>query len=221
MQTSAQEFSPQATGLSRLCTDLKNELNAFEVCISTATGDGTMATLASSNSTWPALHELQFIAGQGPTFQALETGYPVLVHRLEDRFPAWPGYVSAALDSGAGGVFALPLPAEGGTLAVLTAYTPGPLSGGELQLAFESADAAREVLLRTLQDYPSDADAGSPIALSHEQVRVHQAQGAVMAALDISLQEALVRMRAESFRTGKPLAETALDILNRNTAQMR
>lgn len=212
-----QEAATETAGLSRLCTALKDELGALGVCISTTVDGSLVGTLASSNTSHPAVEELQFAAGEGPTYRALETGLPVLVHRLEERFIEWPGYVSAALEAGAGAVFALPLRQSGVTLAALTTYARGPLTGEELRWVVDYADAATHALLREVDDRVPGA-AESPVRLPAGQARIYQAQGMLMAELGVGGQEALVRMRGESFRTGRSLADTARDILNRDSA---
>lgn len=205
----------EEAGLRGLCQALKAELSALGVCVSTALDDGVIGTLASSNSSYDAFHELQFTAGEGPTYEALETGYPVLVPNLEARFEKWPGYVSAAIDAGTRGVFALPLHRSKMTLAALTVYASRRFDDDELNLVVKYADVATDVLLRNLQHNEGVSGTGS-IDLIHGQDRVFQAQGMVMAQLGVSLQDALVRMRADAFATGRTLTDTAHDILNRN-----
>jgi hypothetical protein len=49
----------------------------------------------------------------------------------------------------------------------------------------------------------------------NDRAEVHQATGMILAQLDVSAQDAFVRLRAHAFATGRPLADVARDVVAR------
>jgi hypothetical protein len=160
------------------------------------------------------IERLQVTLGEGPCIDAFMTGTPVLVTDLTDprdvESSRWPVFRNEATRIGARAIFAFPIRIGAISLGAVDLYrqTAGPLSRPELSSALSSMD---EVGLAVLEapDYYGDADAPTIINMT-----VHQAAGMVMAQIDSSVEEALVRLRAAAFAEGLPLTELATDVVN-------
>ncbi len=117
------------------------------------------------------------------------------------------------------GAFAFPLMWGGQALGALDVYSQrrGDLTPDQVEdsmmladlaaLAVEHFDAASTIDGVDLAAEPSDTWIHSAV--------VHNASGMVSAQLDIHVDEALLRMRAVAFVTGRPLADIARDVLDR------
>jgi hypothetical protein len=170
-----------------------------------------------------ALEDLQFTLGQGPGLEAVAAGAPVLVPDLRGQEARWPGFVPGAVELNVGAVFAFPLRIGAISVGVLTAHraVPGPLVDGQLTDALALADAVTVLLL-----HRAPADTGTPApegggprrgrsGAQTYRAEVHQATGMISVQLDVSLAEALVRLRAHAYAQERPLAEVAADVVAR------
>jgi hypothetical protein len=170
-----------------------------------------------------ALHDAQFTLGQGPGLEAAAAGTPVLVPDLADAASRWPGFVPAAGELGVHAIFAFPLRIGAIGVGVLTAHRaiPGPLADGQLTDALALADAVTVLLLYRappdLGHTETGPDATRPDRAQQATYRpeVHQATGMISVQLDVSLAEALVRLRAHAYGNGRPIAEVAADVVAR------
>lgn len=188
------------------------------VGIALATGsDGDRGTepLWSGGELMRALEDLEFTLGEGPGMDARDGSLvlePDLAPAVRSR---WPLYGPAAAALGARAVFGFPLQIGAIQLGVLVGYrsTPGSLTMGQLADALVFGDAVATLLLesgppaRAWPPWPDDPVLG--------RARVHQATGMVSAQLGVGLSEALVRLRAHAFATGRPVAEVAGDVVER------
>jgi hypothetical protein len=169
------------------------------------------------------LEDLQFTVGQGPGLEAVAAGAPVLAADLRDHAARWPGFVPGALELEVHAVFAFPLRIGAISVGVLTAHRalPGPLVDGRLADALALADAVSVLLLHWA---PEDTGAeatrecgtrpGSAQPAAH-RAEVHQATGMISVQLNVSLADALVRLRAHAYAQDRPIAEVAGDVVAR------
>ena len=175
------------------------------------------------DKTSTALQDAQFTLGQGPGLEAVAAGVPVLVPDLAAAASRWPGFVPAAEDLGVHAVFAFPLRIGAISVGVLTAHRAirGPLADGQLADALALADAVTVLLLYRAPADPDRAEAEpsapQPDRAQQETYRpeVHQATGMISVQLDVSLAEALVRLRAHAYGNDRPIAEVAADVVAR------
>lgn len=159
------------------------------------------------------LDDLAGTAGAGPCVDAFELGHPVLVSDLAAERVRWPGFTGDAVAAGVAAVFSFPLRVGAASLGVLELHrtTPGPLSTTHLADAFLLADAAANTIF-------DDMHAVAPMTLPGVvdiQAVVHQATGFVAVELEVSLQEALMRIRAYAFAHQKTLSEVAKAVIER------
>jgi hypothetical protein len=165
-----------------------------------------------------ALEDLQFTLGEGPCQEAFRSGVPIHTPRLDISVSArWPSFVGLAEASGIGAVFAYPLIAAGFKIGVLSLYQA---HYGELS-ATQHADsvALTEVLTETvlsLQDAaPPGVLAADLEAVVTYRAETYQASGMVAIQLQISVSEALLRVRAYAFAMSRSVDEVAGDIVAR------
>jgi hypothetical protein len=123
----------------------------------------------------------------------------------------WPRFDAAVLDAGVHAVFAFPLRVGAIRVGVLDLYRDTP---GGLTEALAFADAATEVILH-LQNH--DGHDGAHSALTgpiDSRAEVHQATGMITIQLGVNLAEALLRLRAHAYATGRTVSAIAADVVN-------
>lgn len=206
-----------------LCAACVELLHVDGAAISLVHQSMTRGTFGSSGELSRRLDEFQFTFGEGPCLQAASTGRPVLVddvgHPSESR---WPAFTAAVLAADVHGVFALPIAVAAQTIGVLDLfrYAPGPLTAEGLSGGLLAAELAALPLLDLMTqrvDWASAGEGGgewSQLA-SLERVEVYQATGMIMEQLDVGPAEALVRLRAHAFVSGRTAGEVAWAVVAR------
>lgn len=167
--------------------------------------------------------ELQFTFGEGPCLDSVARGRPVVADDLADPAEGrWPAFGSAMLDHHIRAVYAIPVALAGefvGALDLFHQY-PGPLAPGKFSGALAAADIGGIPLLDLLGadlhaavTNPKSSAWSELNALSRAEVS--QATGMLVAQLEIEPTEALVRLRAHAYATGRSATDVARDILDR------
>ncbi len=114
-------------------------------------------------------------------------------------------------------VFAFPLHLGAIRVGVLVLYRDraAPLSAEELAQGLVLGDVAGQVVLAVQAGAPADRVhellAGEP----PHWAEAHQATGMVSAQLEVSMDDAFVRLRALSFAGGRSLQDVARDVVSR------
>jgi hypothetical protein len=177
---------------------------------------GPAGTIAASSPRFRRLEDLQFTMGEGPCIDAYTGRSPVLEESLSTTGRRrWPAYASAAQEEGVNAVFAFPIQVGAARLGVLDLYRyEGTLLSPEsVADALGLANICLSSML-SLGAVPSAEDGvdglGDPFRLSSE---VYQAQGSITVQLGVSLAEAMVRLRAHAYATGRPIGDVARDVL--------
>lgn len=208
---------------ARLCAACLSALPVSGVGAALMTVDGPSGVvLAATDGRARELEELQFALGEGPCVEASGGGRPVLEPDLVvGGSSRWPRFGAAVLDAGVRAVFAFPLRVGAIRVGVLDLYrdSPGPLTAPDLVEALAFADAATAVVLH-LQDHDGDAgdagDAGSVlIGPMESRAVVHQATGMITIQLGVTLAEALLRLRAHAYASGRTVSAIAADVVSR------
>ncbi|MET0135320.1 MAG: GAF and ANTAR domain-containing protein [Kibdelosporangium sp.] len=159
------------------------------------------------------LDDLQQTAGQGPCTDAFELRHPVLVPDLAAQPARWLGFTDVALGARVAAVFAFPLQLGAVRLGMVGLYrdVAGALTPAQLVDALLLADTATGIIIDDLHGLrPMTLP-----ALVDIQADVHQASGMVAVQLEVSLPEALLRIRGYAYAHGLPLAEVAGHIIGR------
>jgi len=184
--------------------------------VSLMSAAGSEGVVAASDDRCRDVGEIQFATGEGPCHDAYAARRPVLTPDLRSvTHRRWPGYSSAAIESGVAGIFAFPLHVGAVVLGVLNVYTaqPGSLSQEQVAAALTRAQLATEILLDgDLVSAGGRLDRDVSTVLDH-RAEIYQAQGMVVVDLKVDLAEALSRMRAHAFGNEMPLIDLARDII--------
>jgi len=203
------------SGLGELCAEVVGVTGAGVMLMTEGDHRGC---LSASNEAMAVMEDMQYTLGQGPCIDAFNTGLPVFEPDLGAiRGSRWPMFVGPAIDSGVHAVFAFPLLIQGTCLGALDLYndTPGMLDDAQHAEAMNAATMVAEVVL-TLQSDTETGDLPDAFkAATKARAVVYQAAGMTAVQLDISVEDAVVRLRADAFAAGRPVNDLALDIKNR------
>ncbi|MES5819425.1 ANTAR domain-containing protein [Streptomyces sp. RG80] len=167
--------------------------------------------------------ELQFTLGEGPGPDALRTGAPVQAPDLARvRTDRWPALLPAARELGVLGVCCFPLGIGAIRVGVLTVLCDPDRPPGEQQYADATALAAALTVacLDGGQDprrgeEPAGPGMDVPQASSLHRAAVHQATGMVSVQLNVSMEVALLRLRAHAYADERALGDVARDVVAR------
>ncbi len=185
--------------------------------ISTLGGLLGSETLSASDDVIARVDELQFDLGEGPCWDALATGLPVLEPDLRGRpTRTWPAFSPAVSDSDIAALFAIPLTVGPLRVGAIDMYDVRPRPLGETDLARATALAAgmsRIVLRRAIEQ--SGLEEGTEEARPFSRRRIHQATGFVIAQLGVSAADAELLIRARAFAESRTMLDVADDILSR------
>lgn len=204
--------SPHVEGLLRSCCAATGVDGAG---ISIVTRDGTQEPLYATDDVATEIERLQLTLGEGPCVDSSSSGSAVLVPDLADRGDAvadrWPTFREGATRLGAQAIFAFPIRFGAIALGAVDLYrrSPGPLSESQLGSALASVDGVGLAVLEAPDQYDDHGAPGIPSMV------VHQAAGMVMAQVDSTIEEAMVRLRARAFAEGRTVNELAADVVNR------
>lgn len=205
----------------RLCAACAVLLEMDAAAISLIFDGAPTGTLGSSSALARTYDELQFTLGEGPCLDSISGRIPVLAVDLAD--PAdrrWPAFGPALLAHRIRGVYAIPVVIAGEYVGALDLFrrAPGRLEGEHLSGAIVAAELASVPLLDLL-----DADLQAAVADPNSnawaefnalsRTEVSQATGMLVAQLDVEPAEALVRLRAHAYATGRNATDVARDIL--------
>jgi len=183
--------------------------------VSMVTANGSREPLHATDPVAWEIERLQFALGEGPCVDVSSSGEPVFVADIaDDKDPTlrgWPVFRGEAARTGVRAIFAFPVHVGAVHLGAVDMYrkSRGPLSHDEVDTARSSMDRVAVALL----DRPTGYVGHDPGSVS--DVLVHQAAGMVMAQIDSSIEEALVRLRAAAFAEGRTVSALAADVVQR------
>jgi hypothetical protein len=203
--------------LAALCRAAVNWLAVDGASVTAVNGPAVREPLSATDERSARLEELLFTTGEGPGAEDFMFGSPMLIPDLELVAERWPGFVPAAVAAGAGALFAFPLQAGAIRVGVLSLYRaePGPLTPQQLADALVFADIALQLLLDSASGISGLAGYQPLDGLSFSRAEVYQATGMISVQLGVSLEEALVRLRAHAFAVDTPLDNVAGDVVRR------
>ena len=204
--------------IRRLCWLAVEEMDLSGCALVLMSGAESASMLAGAGPQARTVTRLQMELGEGPCLQAYNSGVPVLLPDLAARNAnRWPAFSAAALAAGVQAEFSLPLSVRPGGIGTLDLCRdkPGMLSGEHLADALVAADIARDAVL--YQQYvPGDPDlAGLLATVGTDRIVIHQATGMIAAQLDETTSNALARLRAEAFASGRSMYDIAQDVVER------
>jgi hypothetical protein len=200
----------------RLCAAFPRIAGVEGAGVMLMSGDIPGGSLCTSNDVSHLIEELQYTLGEGPCVDSYQQNTVVSEPDLADpHVPRWLAFTPPALHAGVRAVFGFPLRVGTVRLGALNLYRdrPGPLGADQHADALVLADVTARWVL--------DAQAGAPDGAVAEELEagadfhysVHNAAGIVSAQEDISITEALIRLRAFAYSHDRLLAEVAQDVI--------
>ncbi|MHB1555699.1 MAG: GAF and ANTAR domain-containing protein [Acidimicrobiales bacterium] len=202
----------------RLCEVAAQAIGMSGAGIMVFDGDLPRGTVCTTDPVSALIEDLQHTLGEGPCVDAHTLGEPVSEADLAaPAVPRWPAFGPPAVTKGARAVFGFPVRIGAIRIGALNLYRdqPGTLSDDQHADALVMADVAARAILSLQADAPPGGLAVELEAGADFHFVVHQAAGMVSIQLDISVTEALLRLRAHAFATETPLAEVAQDVVDR------
>lgn len=208
--------------LDEVCRRCVDELAMDHAAVAIYTGGGNWAPAHATGSLPRDLEQFAFTAGEGPCFDALREGGPILIPDLmiTAGLGRWPAWTEVAAASGIRSVAAFPIQAGAITAGVLTGYTHRveQLDRQRISIGLRLADLALLGLLDVTSGMQNDAVAVQSDQLDVASILradVHQAAGMVMIQAGLPIEHALARLRARAYSSGRSLSEVAVDVLQR------
>ena len=204
--------------MRRLCRFAADEMSLSGCALVLMSGTGAASVLAGAGRHARTITGLQMELGEGPCLQAYSSGVPVLLPDLAaEGANRWPTFAAAALAVGVQAEFSLPLSGGPGGIGTLDLCrdTPGMLSDEHLEDALVTAEIARDAVL-----YQQYAPGGASLAgllgtVGTDRIVIYQATGMIAAQLGETVSDALARLRAAAFGSGRPIYDIAQDVVGR------
>ncbi|TFC34232.1 GAF and ANTAR domain-containing protein [Cryobacterium sp. TMT2-14] len=176
-------------------------------------------TISASDAQSMRLDELQFDLGEGPSWDALETGAPVFEPNIRERpNRVWPAFSEAIIADDLGALFAFPLSLGPLRIGAIDLYTSRPSHLSDLNIQHTAALAtvvSRLVLARAIRLSQSDIKGETDTRKQFSRREVHQATGMVLAQLRISALDARLIIQGHAFAVGRSVQEIAEEIIDR------
>jgi hypothetical protein len=213
-------FEPSISVTVRICLVCAEALRVDGAGVSLIT-EGGPQPIAASDHIAQAIEDMQVQTREGPCVDAYASRLTVLEPDLRGSAARsrWPLFSVGASELGARAVFGFPLMVNRAPIGALDLYSrvPKSLSDNEVDDALMLADMAALALRRS--------DGGDPLAIlnlgrepqeewAHEAV-VHHASGMTAVQLGITVERAMLRLRAHAFVEGRALADIAGDVVAR------
>jgi hypothetical protein len=204
--------------VTRLCRLAVEEMALSGCALVLMAGTESASMLAGVGRHASTITGLQMELGEGPCLQAYASGAPVFLPDLAaENENRWPAFVAAALAVGVHAEFSLPLTTGPGGIGTLDLCRdrPGMLSEEHLADALVTADIARDAVL-----YQQYTPGGMGLAElldtgGTDRIVIHQATGMIAAQLNETTSNALARLRAAAFVSGRPMDDIAQDVVER------
>jgi len=176
-------------------------------------------TISASDAQSFRLDELQFDLGEGPCWDALETGAPVLEPNIREQpNQVWPAFSEAIIADDLGAIFAFPLLLGPLRIGAIDLYTSRPSHLSDLNVRLTSSLAtivSRLVLSRAIRMSESDSEGETDSRKQFSRREVHQATGMVLSQLGISALDARLVIQGHAFAVGRSMQEIAEEIIDR------
>lgn len=193
--------------------------NVTGASVATLGGILEMETISASDRTAQRLDDLQFDLGEGPCWDAVALGRPIIEPDLQHHpRRAWPALAGALREDPVGSLFAFPLAIGGVRFGALDLYhdRPSVLSDRSTEHVVAMVELiSRHVLQRALRLAGEFEESGET---RHSRRIVHQATGFVIAQLDVSPEDAHLLIQGQALSQGRSMSEIAEDIVARRLA---
>ena len=203
---------------ARLCEVSRRMTGVTGAGILLMSDDAPLGSVCAANDVSALIESLQYTLGEGPCIDAYRLGRPVLEPDLADPAePRWLAFTGPAVDAGVRAIFGFPIGVGSVHLGALNLYvdTAGPLTDDQHADALVMAEIAGQAVLVMQTECSGEALAAELEEGSDFHYVVHQAAGMVSAQLEVSVGQALVRLRAHAFASERALDAIAADVVAR------
>jgi ANTAR domain/GAF domain len=201
----------------RLCEACVLSLPVQRAGISVHIDGVGMEVLCASDYIAERVEWVQVSLGEGPAWEAVASGGPVVIPDVTAVDERWPVFSSEASASGVGSMLALPLQVGAIRVGVLDLYRDSaePLGTDDFADAVAVADLVTAILL-TVGRTGRITEALGPWWDQPLSTReVHQATGMIMAQLGVGAREAYVRLQAFAYAGRRLIRDVAHDVVER------
>lgn len=208
------ELDRSANPPQAFCDAVAGSFPVTGAAVSTLGGMLGSETLAASDTVAARLDELQFDLGEGPCWDAVSTGHPILQPDMrESGLRRWPSLSGALLKEPVASVFAFPLVVGPLRFGAIDLYSAEPVTLNDAETSRVSAMAhvvSKHVLRRALDGIGAQAeDPGNAFS----RRLIHQASGVVLAQIGISADDARLVIQGHAFARGQSMMEVAQAII--------
>lgn len=202
-----------------LCGPFIGALPVTGVAISTLGDPFGSETVCASDDAAARLDEIQLDLGEGPCWEAMRTGEPVLEPSIQDTTTdRWPMALTEMRELHLGAVFAFPMrvgPIDVGAVDLYDHHTTTLPASAVREATVMTALVARHVLHRALlraerPTWTGDRDPGR-----YSRREVHQASGMVAAQTGVGAADALLLLRALAHSSGRSVLDLSADVIAR------
>ena len=202
----------------RLCDACAEVTGMTGAGIMLMSGDTPRGSVCTTDTVSTVIEQLQYELGEGPCVDAYRQDRPVLEPNLADPAVArWLAFTGPAVEAGARAVFGFPVQVGAVRLGALNLYrdATGPLTDDQHADALLMAGIVAQALMLLQAGAPPGTVAAELEANADFQYVVHQASGMVAAQLEVSVGQALIRMRAHAFGNDRTLTDVARAVVDR------
>jgi hypothetical protein len=201
-----------------VCETAVPRLGVTGITLTADTSSGWPETRCATDALGSRLVELQVTVGEGPILDVWSESGPVLVPDLDAPMSQrrWPLFAPLAVDAGACAMFALPMGVGTIRVGVFALYRSA--SGALDPTTQLDALAFAELAMQLQLDGQAGLDGHTILdgsGLDLHSPHVHQATGMVSAQLDVTMEEAFIRLRGRAFADQRALADLAADVVSR------
>ena len=203
------------TPASSLCVAGVEVLSVAGAGLVLMSGGRSLDFIGVSDHLSEAVEQMEYTLGEGPCVSAYRTKVPVFDADLAGEGTVrWPEFRRGALAVGVRAAFGFPLLIEQVCIGALNLYhdRPGALSDDQVADALVVARFAGRAVMRWQADAVPGAVAWQLEQAPNLGVEVHQATGRISVQVGISLDDALVLLRAYAFSHDRLIGDVAAEI---------
>ncbi len=201
-----------ATSVCLACVEVLGVAGAGLVLMSAGQ---SRCLIGVSDPVTATVEQIEYTLGEGPCVAAARAHAPVFDPDLTDEETGrWPEFRRSAIAAGVRAAFGFPLLIERICIGALNIYDdqPGALTDTQVADAVMAAEFASRAVLAWQAQAPPGTLAWQLERAPNHLVEVHQATGRISAQLGLSVDDALVVLRAHAFSHDRPIADVAADI---------
>ena len=209
------ENSEGTLSVSLVCRVALSALGVDGAAVSAIVDGSAQSSVFATGEDCRKLEDLQYTLSEGPSVYSHSHGAPVFVSDTDFHDSRWPLFGASAAEMGVGALFAFPLRSGAVPIGVFEVHRSRSeaLTNGQLGSALILADIISVLLLSPNGE--GDQDAVEEALTSERQTEVHQATGMLSVQLEVTLADALARLRARAFTDDVSVSAMAREIVQR------